>query len=219
MTATLQKPKALLFDWDNTLVDTWSIIHDALNVTLEAFQMTPWTMEETRARVARSMRDSFPGLFGDNWERAAEIFYGRFEDIHLKNLNPLTGVADVLPRLKGEGYYLAIVSNKRGHILRTEIEHLGWGALFGRVVGADDAARDKPAPDPILLALEGSGVPASGRVWYAGDTAVDMETARAAGCVGVLVRGQPPEDGEFPDHPPALHVADCKALFKALSSL
>ncbi|PPR65951.1 MAG: hypothetical protein CFH03_00782, partial [Alphaproteobacteria bacterium MarineAlpha3_Bin2] len=38
------KPRAILFDWDNTLVDSWPTIIDALNVTLEAYGKTPWTM-------------------------------------------------------------------------------------------------------------------------------------------------------------------------------
>jgi phosphoglycolate phosphatase len=34
-------PRAILFDWDNTLVDTWPTILDALNTTFEAFHMAP----------------------------------------------------------------------------------------------------------------------------------------------------------------------------------
>ena len=28
--AGLRSPRAILFDWDNTLVDTWATIHEAL---------------------------------------------------------------------------------------------------------------------------------------------------------------------------------------------
>ena len=34
-------PRAILFDWDNTLVDSWPTILDALNTTFEAFHMAP----------------------------------------------------------------------------------------------------------------------------------------------------------------------------------
>ena len=56
-------PRAILFDWDNTLVDSWPTILDALNTTFEAFDMAPWSMIEARERVRHSMRDSFPKLF------------------------------------------------------------------------------------------------------------------------------------------------------------
>ena len=59
------KPRAILFDWYNTLVYSWPVIHDALNVTLEAFGLEPWNMDKTRVRVRKSLRDSFPELFGD----------------------------------------------------------------------------------------------------------------------------------------------------------
>ena len=32
----LRLPQAALFDWDNTLVDTWPVIHEAMNTTLSA---------------------------------------------------------------------------------------------------------------------------------------------------------------------------------------
>ena len=61
------RPAALLFDWDNTLADTWPAIHHALAVTFRAMDREPWTLEETRARVRASARDSFPALFGSRW--------------------------------------------------------------------------------------------------------------------------------------------------------
>ena len=33
---TLPAPKAILFDWDNTLVDSWTVIHHAMTATFEA---------------------------------------------------------------------------------------------------------------------------------------------------------------------------------------
>ena len=70
----LRKPRALIFDWDNTLVDTWPTIHEALSHTFEAMGVEPWTLEQTRQRVRRSMRESFPELFGDRWTHARDIF-------------------------------------------------------------------------------------------------------------------------------------------------
>ena len=80
---TLVRPRALLFDWDNTLVDSWGAIHDALRVTFEAMGREPWTLEQTRQRVRRSAREAFPALFGARAEEAAGIFYQAFESDHL----------------------------------------------------------------------------------------------------------------------------------------
>ena len=213
------RPRAIIFDWDNTLVDTWGVIHDALNATLRAFGHAPWSPDEARRRVRKSMRDSFPLLFGDRWEEASRVFYDSYKAIHLEKLTPLPGAEDVLRALKEEGLYLAVVSNKRGEHLRTEAAHLGWKPYFGRLVGASDATRDKPACEPVDLALAGSGIDRNGGVWFAGDADIDLECARNSNLVPVLVRDTPPDPGEFQAYPPAHHVADLQALAALIKSL
>ena len=47
----MNRPTALIFDWDNTLVDTWPTIHDALNTMLPQMGHEAWTLSETKQRV------------------------------------------------------------------------------------------------------------------------------------------------------------------------
>lgn len=212
-------PKAILFDWDNTLIDSWPAIHDAQNHTFAAFGMPPWSMDDIRTRVRKSMRDSYPELFGERWREAGEIFYARFEARHLQTLTPLPGAAALIEALHREGFYLGVVSNKKGDYLRKEATHLGWDHYFSRLVGAFDAPRDKPAADPVKLALEGSGIACGGDVWFVGDADVDLECAANAGCVPVLVRPEAPKSGEFDAHPPAFYAEDCQTLSNLLKRL
>jgi phosphoglycolate phosphatase len=215
----VSRPKALIFDWDNTLVDTWPMIHAALFETFTAMGQTPWTLEETKSRVQLSMRERFPILFGDRWTVARDIFYQAYERLHLASLVACEGAGAVLSDLNDAGFYLAVISNKTGHYLRAEVQHLGWDGYFGQVVGAGDAARDKPAPDPVVLALEGSGIAAGAHVWMIGDAGVDLEIAHATGLVPVLLRSKIPASGEFDDFPPRLHVADCRGLLDMVRGL
>ena len=133
---SLTRPRALLFDWDNTLVDTWDAIHHALTVTFEAMGQEPWTLEQTRQRVRRSAREAFPVLFGARADEAAGIFYQAFESDHLRTLEARDGAEALLRGLAESGdYYLAVVSNKRGDLLRRESARLGWDRYFERLVG------------------------------------------------------------------------------------
>ena len=93
-----RRPRAILFDWDNTLIDSWGAIQDAQNHTLTAFGLAPWTLEETKARVHGSMRDSYPQLFGDRWLEAGEVLYRRFEERHMETLTPLAGASSATRR-------------------------------------------------------------------------------------------------------------------------
>ncbi len=218
MTNKKNPPKALIFDWDNTLVDTWPAIHDALNHTLEAMGHIPWTFEETRQKVRKSMRESFPDLFGERWEEAGDVFYARFEESHIARLKALEGAENMLKALHSKGYYLAVVSNKTGKYLREEADHLGWNKYFQKVIGAGDAKRDKPHPSPVDLALEGSGIPRGSHVWFVGDTDVDLECAHNAECIGVLVREQSPAKGEFDEYPPSWYFNNCMELAAILDN-
>jgi phosphoglycolate phosphatase len=182
----LVKPRAILFDWDNTLVDTWPVIHKALYNTFTQMNMEPWTIETVRQRVAKSMRDSFPEVFGANWQEAAKIYQSEYQSIHLEMLKPLVGARSTLEALHDKLVFVGIVSNKRGHNLRTEVTHLGWSDYFDCLVGADDAAKDKPSPDPVLHALKDSGIVPDADVWFVGDSVIDMECAKNTGCSAVF---------------------------------
>ena len=214
---TIARPRGLIFDWDNTLVDTWSTIHVALNTALTAMGHNAWTMAQTRERVRASARDSFPALFGERAEEATEIFYRAFESQHLKNLRALDGAEDMLRALSDmDSLYLAVVSNKKGYLLRREAEHIGWNNYFTHLVGANDAARDKPAVEAVEMALANSGLQPGPDVWFVGDTDIDMICAVTAGCIPVLLRPEAPAAGEFPDAAPRLHVTSCQALFEVI---
>jgi phosphoglycolate phosphatase len=206
----------LLFDWDNTLVDGWIGITAALNAAFDAFEKPRWTVIETRSRVRVALKESFPVMFGDAWEHARDIFYDRFRSDHLANVTPMPGAAEAL--LAGAAWPRGVVSNKAGNYLRAEVLHLGWSEHFTAVVGAGDASADKPSPEPILMALNSMGFSASRDVWYLGDTALDMQAARAAGVTAVLV-GDAEHDGGVELASPDLHVHSAHDLAAWLKSL
>jgi len=209
-------PHALVFDWDNTLVDSWGTIHEALVLTFAAMGHEPWTLDETKARVRHSLRDAFPALFGARWDEARKLYLDHFTSIHLERLAPIAGGVELLIEAKAAGFYLAVLSNKTGRILRREAEHLGWSDYFARMIGAGDASADKPDPAAMRLALEGS-TGDSADVWYIGDTALDMECAARAGCIGVLLGPRDPGDQGFVQFPPARHFASFTELARHLA--
>jgi phosphoglycolate phosphatase len=208
----LRPPRAVLFDWDNTLIDSWLTIQEAMNATLRAMGHPEWSLEETRARVRRSAREAFPVLFGNRWEEARTIFYARFRAIHLELLRTCEGAGELLRYLDERGVYLGVVSNKAGEHLRREAAHLGWHRYFRSLVGATDAARDKPAVEPVDMALAGSGIPRGDTVWFVGDTSIDLECAHNAGVVPILVREAAPRPGEFGTNSPTAHFHTCSGL-------
>ncbi len=218
--ADLTPPRAVVFDWDNTLVDTWPVIHAALQATLEAMGQQPWTLEQTKDRVSKSLRDAFPEMFGDRWEEARDIYYGAFERTHLDSLSPLQNALDVLDHLQGRDVPMALVSNKTGRYLRLEVEHLAWDGYFKSVVGAGDAVRDKPDPESLLMALAPMGLQSGPEIWFVGDSRSDLELARNAGCTGILLHLDPERaKSAFSDCLPRCQVANLDQLTYVLNSV
>jgi phosphoglycolate phosphatase len=214
--SAMDRPAILLWDWDNTLVDGWASITAAMNAAFAAFALPPWTVEETRRRARVSVKDAFPPLFGADWRRAREVFYAAFTGNHLDHVVPMPGAVDAVQA--GRSWPQGIVSNKRGSFLRREVAHLGWTPHFAAVVGAGDAAADKPSPEPILLALQQMNVPPARHIWYLGDTATDIQAARAAGVTAVLV-GDASHDGGVDRANPDLHFETANALAARLRAL
>ena len=214
-----KKPDVIIFDWDNTLVDTWPVIADSLNAALSAFDKKPWTMQQVKTKVKHSLRDSFPTLFGQNWKSAAKIFYKRFEMIHTKLLCPIKGIPEMLDALTESGIQLSIVSNKRGDYLRNEIDFLNWCHYFNNIVGANDAEFDKPSVKTIEMALKYASKSENINVWFVGDSNIDMECAINSGCIPILLRKNPPFIDEFKDFKPTLHFLNGRQLCEKLKSL
>ena len=213
----LPYPTAIVWDWDNTLVDGWAAITAGLNAAFGAFGLPQWTTEEVKGRVRRSLRESFPEMFGADWERARDVFYAEVRARHLGVLSPMPGAEEAL-RAGAALAPMAVNSNKQGALLRAEAVHLGWTELFRALVGAGDATADKPDPAPMRSALTACGVPAGSAVWYVGDTALDMQAARAAGCAAVLV-GDAAHDGGVANAMPDASFADGHALAAHLRCL
>lgn len=95
------------------------------------------------------------------------------------------GIAEALAALSQHGA-LACITNKPERISRKLLDELGVGKLFATVVGGDTCARAKPHPMMLSAAVERCGFDTGrGRVFMIGDTAADMQLARAFGATAV----------------------------------
>lgn len=200
----IPKPRAVLFDWDDTVVSNWDIGVAAINTTLVHMGLEPWSEADIRRRSGQSARDAFTLLFGEErWQEADRMYYSTFNRLAEERGQTLVpGIGDVFAALAEAGVYMGVVSNKRGDLLRKDVERSGFADYFGAIVGAGDAAADKPDPAPVLLALKSSSVLPAPDVWFVGDSHTDMICAHKTGCSGILIETKtPPEDLLAPNRP------------------
>jgi phosphoglycolate phosphatase len=208
-------PRAIIFDWDNTLVDSWDAIGEAMNHTRQSFGLSQWVPAEVRANCTRAARDSFPEWFGAEWEKAYAVYYKDFDDVRCKrDIQALPGAYELLQWLKARNIPSFVVSNKRGDYLRLEADKLKWNDLFVAIAGAQDAPRDKPAREHVDYALANSGLVADASIWFVGDSETDMLCARNSGCTPVFI-GDPAEAQRLAVD---LVFSDCHGLQRLLYS-
>jgi len=200
----LHKPTAIIFDWDDTLVDNWETAFKSLNTALVHMGMEPWSEEETRRRSGPTARALFTGLFGeDRWEEADRVYYDTFCTLVKQNPRLHDKAEELLQLLSDNNIHMAVVSNKRNPLLSEEVANLGFGRFFRKVLGAGEASADKPDAAPLLHTLKAIGIEPGPHVWYLGDSHTDMICAIGAGCTPVLFESKPPPADLLLKNPPA----------------
>ena len=213
MTKKIEKPKAILFDWDGTLVDTIPWLLVAHNYVRTEMGHPTWSLEDFKGVMKYSSLELYGTLYEDKKEHALKILYDYVEENHLDSINILPGATELIHEIVDLGLPIGIVSNKKHKYLVREIEHLGWTDKVSAIVGAGHAARDKPAADPILKALEYMALdPDRDNLWYIGDTEPDMRAANASGCKPVLILNGHDGHDLIEQYKPFFVAEDCSHL-------
>jgi phosphoglycolate phosphatase len=155
----------------------------------------------------------FQGIYGARSDQAKLVFADQLEHLRVQYLKPMDGAAELLDVIQEMGLTCGVVTNKKGDFVRREIEILGWQNYFSCLIAAGDAARDKPYPDPLVMAMNQTEVLSHKElVWLVGDTDFDLACARDAGCVPVLI-------GQAQDLLPSSHFCAQEDRFFAFSCL
>mgnify|MGYP000730938567 CR=1 FL=1 len=182
------RPEHILFDWDNTLVDSEAGCLKALNAMMTHFHLKPVSAEEYRVLPPYAMRDFFFKTLPEHQHgEALEVLQRVTRDPTLQKATPMPYAYDLLQSLQQRSIGLSVVSNKEGDLLRREIHEMGWNPFFTSIIGSGDSLENKPSPLPLYAAYGDI----SSKVWFVGDSFVDMDAAQAAGCTPLYVGDQP----------------------------
>jgi HAD superfamily hydrolase (TIGR01549 family) len=178
--------RAVLFDWDGTLVDSAAKSYRCYVRVFAAYGI-----DFDHAAFERTYSPDWYRTYeavGVPRERWPEADARWIECYGTEASRLVPGAREALERLTTRAVRQGLVSSGDGARVRRELTALGVEGFFDAVVCGGETSRRKPDPEPLLLALERLGVPPKGAV-YIGDSPEDMAMAKAAGVFAVGVPG------------------------------
>lgn len=194
--------KAWIFDFDYTLCDATAGIVRSYNDTFREFGFTEQPDEVIRATVGLTVTESFMKMTGSTDLELARSFYAGFiraaDRVMTENTVFLPGSRELLFTLYTAGKPRAVVTTKLSRRITDFLSKQGVPELIDFVIGFDEVAAQKPAPDGLYAACarfeKDYGI-LSRDVVYVGDNEVDARAAQAAGIdfIGVTT-GTTPEE-------------------------
>jgi phosphoglycolate phosphatase len=183
-------PRAALFDLDGTLLDSLHDIGAAMNHALTTQGLPVHPLSDYRHFVGEGVQVLVSRAVAPEHAHLREPVLATYRAFYAEHMmdhtRPFPGVREVLERLVGEGVKLAVLSNKPDASTRRLVEALLPDMPFGAIYGERAGVPRKPDPTSALGIAAELGVE-PGDCAFVGDTAVDMDTARAAGMYGVGV--------------------------------
>jgi len=171
--------KCVVFDVDGTLIDTGEAIITSLQKVLEEDLGQGYSKDELDFAFGIPGAVTLERLGVNDIENSAGKWI-RYLDDFRDTISVFEGINNCLMKLKADDIKTGIVTSKTRKEFESNFIPMGLADYFDYVVCADDTARHKPHPDPILKLLEISGNNPEDIV-YIGDTIYDKECAEGAG--------------------------------------
>ncbi|HXE35727.1 MAG TPA: HAD family hydrolase [Verrucomicrobiae bacterium] len=207
--------QGVLFDWDGTLIDSYSADSSAYLAMFREMGI-PWGLKELAQhyspnwyRVYRAAK--LPRARWDDADRAWRAQYAK----HSPQL--ISGARQVLERL-GRAHHLGLVtSGDRDRVVR-QLREFRLTRMFGARVCSGDTAEKKPHPAPLRLALRQLSLAPAACV-YIGDSPEDVEMANRAGVRAIAVLGPFPTEKRLRAARPDFLLASIRELPDALKRL
>lgn len=177
----------IVFDLDGTLVDSVPDLAGSLDTLMAERGLAPIGVETARRLIGHGIPNLVRRALaerGVEWQDdtgAAAV--KRFTEIYgarvAQETRPYADVETVLEQLAGEGWRMAVCTNKMERFARQIVDHLGLSRHFAVVAGPDTFGVGKPDPRHLTetAAAAGGGHP----VLFVGDSEVDIATGKAAG--------------------------------------
>lgn len=172
--------KALLFDFDGTLLNTNDLIVQTFMHIFDERFPGQYSTEDCLKFNGPSLKQTFDELTPGETETMIAKYREWNAAHHDELVTSYDGVIETLEELHSLGIKMAVVSTKNKEGLARGMNVLKVEHLFDAIVSSDDVEHVKPHPEPILLALQKLRVEKDETIMI-GDNSHDIEGGKNAG--------------------------------------
>lgn len=179
--------KAVLFDFDGTIMDTNEVIINSWQHTFRNLTGKEADVNMLLGTFGEPLEISIDKMLPEFSRDDAMRIYREYQYCNFKGLISLfPGVVEVLRELKGKDIKTAIVTSRLRRTTMEGIEKFDLHDFFDTVVTMEDTKKHKPDAEPAFEALRRLDIEAD-RAIMVGDSKFDIMCARNAGVKSVLV--------------------------------
>jgi phosphoglycolate phosphatase len=194
----MNRPGALVFDLDGTLIDSRRDIATALNRLRSDLGLPPLSLDEVVTMVGEGakvlVRRALADGDGEPTRELLDRYLSYYQEVCLDTTVAYPGIEEMLAEL-APTYRMAVLSNKGERLSIEILEGLDLAWRFKEILGGDSLPTRKPSPAGLNAIADRMNVPVESLLLI-GDSRIDAETARNAGCAFALVEwGFPPTPG------------------------
>ncbi|GAB6069815.1 HAD-IA family hydrolase [Thiomicrorhabdus hydrogeniphila] len=172
--------KAIIFDWDGTLMNSEARIVDAIQTAAKECGLPVLPYDESKQIIGLSLENAILGLYPNLDQsqvvRMSEAYTQCFLEESNVEMVPFDGAEALLLNLKQQGLKLAIATGKSRKGLNAVLAETGFGLYFDMTRTPIESASK---PDPLMLTqiLQEFNLTVDDAVMI-GDTSFDMEMAQ-----------------------------------------
>ena len=202
--ARLLRYRAVLFDLDGTLVDSYAALADAVNFVRRQHGLDALSESTIREFVGEGieklLQRAFDGHVPDGVQTA---FERRYDEICCTGSHVLADVESTLETLNTLGVEMAVCTNKPSTFSRKILEFLNLASFFRAIIGPDLTGARKPEASHVLETLKATACQPADAL-FVGDMPIDVRAARNCGIdVAVVATGSSTSEAlraSAPDH-------------------
>ncbi len=180
----LQEIRAVLFDIDGTLLNTFDFIYGAFEHAFKVHGISPLTREEIAHLMGGPLVEVYAEMAPGHDAIALSESHREFQENNIPLAKLFPDTVKVLSVLADQGFKLAAITTRSFRTSVLSLEENGIAGYFDLVLSAEDVARHKPHPEPIFKALDTLNVEPIHAIMV-GDTAADIMAGKNAGTTTV----------------------------------